>query len=164
MKLYHYIPKNADISQGILSVSKRPDELAKYGRRAGGDNPTAITAWLEKTFVGRARAVSVLTEPVKWQGNDPMLKAWTDTKCLLEIDADGLLANGLVDAIWCKEGSDKAGFNEQFHKITPDKIDFSPLPWHLCSAEQGLFFGAVRHYFLVMKDGIIPPDYIRICG
>ena len=45
-----------------------------------------IIAWLEQTSPGRNRAISVLTEPIQWRGNDPMLKAWVDLLKLTLID------------------------------------------------------------------------------
>ena len=116
---------------------------------------------MEGTFQGRSRAISVLTEPVHFQGNDPMLKEWVDMMDLLEVDFDALAKDGLIESIWCKEGSDASGTNENIRKISTDEIDCSLLPWHLCSKEKGLFFGVIRHYFLVMKDGVIPAKYIR---
>ena len=151
--LYHYVPKDAPpLTEGILSVSLLPQELVKYAPRAGSHNPPDIVAWLESTFPGRSRAVSVLTEPVQTDENDPMLGAWTKEKTLIRIDYTKLLADKMIEAVWCKNGSQKGGINEKFDKISFNDIDFSPLPWHLCSEEKGLFFGAVRHYFLVMKN------------
>lgn len=162
MKLYHYIPKgNEALTKGIYSVSQLPEELLKYGKRLGTDDPEKILAWMEGTFAGRSRAISVLTEPVHWQGNDPMLKEWVDKMDLMEIDFDALVKDGQIESIWCKEGSDANGTNENICKISADKIDLSPLPWHLCSKEKGLFFGVIHHYFLVMKDGVIPAKYIK---
>ena len=162
MKLYHYIPKgNEALTKGIYSVSQLPEELLKYGKRLGTDDPKKILTWMEGTFEGRSRAISVLTEPVHWQGNDPMLKEWVDKMDLMEIDFDALAKDGQIKSIWCKEGSDANGINENIHKISADEIDCSPLPWHLCSKEKGLFFGVIRHYFLVMKDGVIPAKYIK---
>ena len=162
MKLYHYIPKgNEALTKGINSVSQLPEELLKYGKRLGTDDPKKILAWMEGTFAGRSRAISVLTEPVHFQGNDPMLKEWVDKMDLLEIDFDALVKDGQVESIWCKEGSDANRTNENIRKISSDEIDYLPLPWHLCSKEKGLFFGVIRHYFLVMKDGVIPPKYLK---
>ena len=162
MKLYHYTPKNTDVlTRGICSVSQLPEELLKYGKRLGTDDPEKILSWMEGTFAGRSRAISVLTEPVHWQGNDPMLKEWVDKMDLMEIDFDALAKDGMIESIWCKESSDANGTNENIHKISADEIDCSPLPWHLCSKEKGLFFGVIRHYFLVMKDGVIPAKYIQ---
>ena len=163
MKLYHYVPKHADaLKKGLLSVSKIPEELLKYAQRAGSQDPSQITRWLEKSLPGRCRAISVLTEPIRREHTDPMLQDWVDTKDLVEIDYTQLLKDDLVEAVYCKTGSDAAGFNEKIDKISCHQIDFSPLPWHLCSQEKGLFFGAVRHYFLVMQDGVIPPKYLKI--
>ena len=162
MFLYHYVPKGTDLSKGIYSVSNLPQELLKYAKRAGSDYTDEIIAWLEKTFPGRSKAISVLTEPIRAERNDPMLKKWVDTKTLVAIEYEKLLADGLIVALYCKKESDRAGFNEKFDQISFDKIDFSPLPWHLCSEKQGLFFGAIRHYFLVMKEGVIPSKYIKI--
>lgn len=162
MKLYHYTPKNTDVlTRGICSVSYIPDGLLKYEKRLGTDDPKKILSWMEGTFAGRSRAISVLTEPVCWQGNDPMLKEWVDEMDLLEIDFDALVKDGQIESIWCKEGSDSKGTNENIRKISADEIDCSPLPWHLCTKEKGLFFGVIRHYFLVMKDGVIPAKYVR---
>lgn len=162
MKLYHYVPKDSDVlTKGIYSVAKMPEELLKYGKRVGSNDPEQITAWLEKTFPGRSRAISALTEPVAWQTNDPMLKEWVDKKDLVEIDVDTLLADGKIESIWCKKASDADGKNEEISQINADEIDFETLPWHLRSKEKGLFFGVIRHYLLVMKDGYIPAKYIK---
>ena len=162
MKLYHYVIKGSDaVIKGICSVSQLPEELLKYGKRLGTDNPKKIFVWMEGTFHGRSRAISVLTEPVHWQGNDPMLKEWVDKMDLMEIDFDALAKDGKIESIWCKDGSDSEGMNENIRKINADEIDCSSLPWHLCSKEKGLFFCVIRHYFLVMKDGVIPPKYIK---
>ena len=66
MDLYHYVPKENNVSEtGILSLSKSPQELLKYAKRAKSENEKEIIKWLEKTFQGRTRAIPVLTEPVK---------------------------------------------------------------------------------------------------
>jgi len=163
MNLYHYVPENNDVSKvGILSASARPEELMKYANRAGSQNPEDILAWLEGTFEGRSRAVSVLTEPVQTEGTDPMLAKWVADKQVVCIDKNRLWQSGLVDSVWCKEGSLSGGKNERIYQVNIDQIDDSPLSWHLCSKEKGLFFGVVRHYFLVMKNGVIPPEFCRV--
>ena len=163
MKLYHYVPKGSDVlKKGILSVSLMPEELLKYAKRAGSDKPQEIIAWLEKSCLGRSKSISVLTEPVKWQGNDAMLKDWVDGKELIEIDYTSLLQDGLIEILYCKDGSDKWGAVENIYAVSFEDIDFSPLPWYKCSKEKGLFFAVIRHYFIVMKNGIIPPQYIKL--
>ena len=162
MKLYHYVPYHHTVKEnGLLAVVYLPDELAKYGVRAQTKNPEGIIGWLEKTFIGRSRAISVLTEPIQGRHNHPMLKDWADKKVLVEIDFDRLLADNLVQSVWCKVGSDPKGEKEQFYQIRPDEIEKTPLAWEKCSPENG-FFGVVRHYFLVMKEGVIPPAYLKL--
>ena len=161
MRVYTNVPKGSDVlKSGILSVSRLPNELLKYEKRVGSNDSQIIVAWLEKTFPGRTRAISVLTEPVRTQGNDPLLKEWVDQKDLIEIDFDGLLQNDLIESIWCKKSSKADGTDEKIIQIQPNEIDFSPLSWDLCSKEKGLFFGVVRHYFLVMEKGCIPSKYL----
>ena len=160
--LYHYVPKDAFFAEkGILSVSLQTEALSKYAKRAKTQNPKEIIDWLEGTFNGRSKAIPVLTEPVKWQGNDPMPKEWIKRKILLTIDYNKLLTDDLIEAVYCKEMSEENGFNEKIYRILPNQIDFSPLSWNKCSYEKGLFFGAIRHYFLVMKNGYIPYEYIQ---
>lgn len=160
MQLYHYLPKDNNAHEvGILTLSKKPDEIKKYGKRLRTENIQEITAWLEKTFPGRTRAISVLTEPVQTKGTDPMLKEWVKTKELVCINYTPLLLDGLIESVWCKESSDSNGTEEKIHKIDPNDIDLTPLNWQKCSKEKGLFFGAVRHYLIVLKEGVIPPGY-----
>ena len=165
MILYHYVPlKNTVLQDGLLSVSRLPSELQKYAERAHAERSDQIQTWLNLTFPARDRSISVLTEPVHWQGCDPMLKVWTDAHLLVEIDFDALERDGLIESIWCKVKSEKNGKHEIFQRITADKIDITPLSWERCSQEKGLFFGAVRHYFLTLKNGEIPPCYLKMKG
>ena len=162
MNLYHYAPlKNVVFKNGLSAVSRMSSELKKYAKRVGSNKNEDIITWLEGTFPGRSRAISVLTEPVQLQGNDPMLKKWVNQKELIAIDFDKLLKDGLIESVWCKRASDANGLNEKIVQIQPEEIDFSPLPWHLCSKKKGLFFGVIPHYFLVIKGGIIPPKYLK---
>ncbi len=161
MKLYHYLPKENNAFQvGLLTLSKKPEEIRKYGKRLGTENIQEITTWLEKTFPGRTRAISVLTEPVQTKGTDSMLKEWVATKELVSIDFNRLLSDGLIESVWCKEGSDAQGKEEKLYQVNPDEIDLTPLDWTKCSQEKGLFFGVIRHYLIVLKEGVIPPKYM----
>lgn len=79
MRLYHYAPKENTVKEkGLLSISKGPRDLHAYAHRAGSENKDDIMAWLDTTFAGRSHAISCLTEPIKWQGNDAVLKAIID--------------------------------------------------------------------------------------
>lgn len=162
MRLYHYAPKeNTVLEQGLLSISKAPRDLRSYAHRAGTENRDEIMAWLDKTFAGRSRAISCLTEPIKWQGNDEVLKAIVDRSTLFSFELDDLLKAGLVEAIWCKNGSASGGYNEKIFEVKPEDIDLSPLTWEKVDAAKDLLYAVVRHYLIVLKDGYIPPEYIR---
>lgn len=162
MRLYHYAPKeNTVLRDGLLSISKGPRDLKAYAHRAGSENRDDIMAWLDKTFYGRSRAISCLTEPIKWQGNDAVLKAIVDRSALFSFELDDLVKDGIVEAIWCKNGSDAGGYNEQFYQVKPEDIDLSPLTWEEVDATKDLLYAVVRHYLVVLKDGYIPPEYLK---
>jgi len=162
MRLYHYAPKeNTVLRDGLLSISKGLRDLKAYAHRAGTEKREDILAWLDKTFAGRSRAISCLTEPIKWQGNDAVLKAIVDRSTLFSFELDGLLKDDLVEAIWCKSGSDAGGYNERFYQVKPEEIDLSPLSWEKVDAAKDLLYAVVRHYLIVLKDGYIPPEYLR---
>ena len=163
MKLYHYAPKeNTVLKDGLLSISKGAGNLKVYVERANSDKKQDILAWLESTFHGRSRSISGLTEPICWKNNDPVLKQIVDQSELFTFDLDELIKDHLVESIWLKEKSKAHGKNEKFIKIHPDEIDLSPLHWEKADASKGLIFGVIRHYLIVLKDGIIPPKYIKI--
>ncbi|MBQ9270782.1 MAG: hypothetical protein IJ218_00755 [Alphaproteobacteria bacterium] len=89
MRLYHYAPKENTVMEcGLLSISKGPRDLCAYAHRAGLENKDEIMAWLDKTFSGRSRAISCLTEPIKWQGNDAVLKAIVDRSALFSFELE----------------------------------------------------------------------------
>lgn len=163
MKLYHYAPKvNTVKEQGLLSISKGPRDLRAYAHRAGSENRDDIMAWLDKTFAGRSRAISCLTEPIKWQGNDAVLKAIVERSALFSFELDDLIKAGIVEAIWCKNGSDAGGYNEKFYRVKPEDIGVSPLTWEKVDAAKDLLYAVVRHYLIVLKDGYIPPEFLTL--
>lgn len=160
-KLYTYAPlENTVMTEGLLSPAKCHNELKHYQRRVGCEDKAAVFEWLEKSFEGRSRSVSCLTEPIQWQGNDEMLKAIVGGNVLFSYDLDELLKDGIVEAVYCKDGSDANGENEKFYRVEAEKVDFSSLPWHKCSREKGLLYAVIRHYLLVLKKGYIPPIYL----
>lgn len=161
MKLYHYAPKQNSVKKdGILSISKTDRDLKPYIHRANSEKKEDILRWLDSTFYGRSRAISCLTETIKYKGNDPILKKIIDGTELFSFDLNILINDGLVEAIYCKNGSDNNGLNEKIYQIKPDEIDTSPLAWEKVNASKGLLYAVIRHYFIVMKDGVIPPKYI----
>ena len=155
MKLYHYAPiRNTVFKKGLLSFSKGAGVVAPYIKRANTDNRAEIIVWMETIFRGRSRSISMITEPIQWNDNDPMLKEFVENHTLFSIELNDLLTDNLIESIWCQDG-------EKIYPIRPTEIDLSPLPWEKCSQDKGLFFGVIRHYFVVLKDGILPSQYIR---
>lgn len=162
MRLYHYAPiENTVLSDGLLSISCIQKDLRAYAHRAGSDDREEILAWLDKTFDGRSRAISCLTEPIKWQNNDPVLKCIVDNSALFSFDLDELVKDDLIEAIWCKNGSEAGGYNEKFFQVKPEEIDFSPLKWERVDAARDMLYAVIRHYLVVMKNGVIPPKYLK---
>ena len=161
MRLYHYAPKvNTVKEKGLLSISKGPRDLRPYAHPAGSENRAEIMASLDKTFAGRSRAISCLTEPIKWQGNDAVLKEIVDRSALFSFELEDLLKADLVESIWCKNGSEAGGYNEKFFEVKPEDIDLSPLTWEKVDAAKDLLYAVVRHYLIVLTDGYIPPQYL----
>lgn len=162
MRLYHYTPKENTVKEdGILSISKKPSNLKSYYKRAGSEDYDDIMAWLEKTFTGQSRAISCLTEPIKWQGNDTVLKVIVDRSTLFSFELNDLIKDGLIESIWCKTGCEANGMNEKFLQVSPEEIDTSPLSWNKCDSSKGLLYGVIRHYLIVLKDGFIPSKYLK---
>ena len=162
MRLYHYAPKNNTIKKdGYLSISKIDIDLKAYKNRAGSDKKEDILKWLDSTFYSRSRSISCLTEKIKWRGNDPVLKKLIKKSELFYFELDDLLKDGIVEAIWCKDGSDYKGINEKFYQVTPDKIDLSPLEWGKVDVSKELLYGVIKHYMIVLKDGYIPAKYMK---
>lgn len=161
MRLYHYAPiENTVLSDGLLSISCIQKDLRAYAHRAGSNNREEILAWLDKTFYGRSRAISCLTEPIKWQNNDSVLKRIVDNSALFSFDLSELVKDNLVEAIWCKNSSAAGGYNEKFFQVSPEEIDFSPLKWERVDAAKDMLYAVIRHYLIVMKNGVIPPKYL----
>lgn len=162
MKLYHYAPKKNSVkTEGLLSISKISRNLKPYIHRAGSDKKEDIIKWLDSTFAGRSRAISCLTETIKSKGNDITLKKIIDATECYSFELDNLIKDGLVESIWCKNGSDPNGCNENIYQIQPHEIDFSPLSWEKVDVKNNLLYAVIRHYFIVLKEGYIPPQYLK---
>ena len=161
MKLYHYAPKENTVKKdGLFSISKIDRNLRPYINRAESENKEEILKWMDNTFYGRSRSISCLTEQIKWQNNDAVLKKIVDGTELFSFELDDLIKDDLVESIWCKNGSDAEGLNEKFYQVQPDEVDLSPLSWEKVDITKGLLYAVVRHYMIVLKDGVIPPKYI----
>ena len=155
MRLYHYAPlKNNILKKGIGTFAGGYGDVAPYIKRAGSANRRAIISWMESVFKGRSRTISVITEPIKWAGNDQMLKDFVDNHALFSFELDDLLQDALIESVWCQDG-------QAPYPVRADEIDASPLSWAKCDQSKGLFFGVIRHYFIVLKSKVLPPEYLR---
>ncbi len=170
MRLYHYAPrKNTVLKTGLYSYAKYPHDLKKYTIPAKSDKKKDIIAWMENIFPGRSKSISCLTEPIKWQSNDPVLKKIVECSALFSFELNDLLEAGFVESIWCRDDLAQIGRKhvmnkhaQYFYKVSPEEIDVSPLTWEKVDLSKELLFGAVRHYMIVLKEGIIPSKYLRL--
>ena len=80
---------------------------------------------------------------------------------LFSFELNDLIKDGLIESIWCKNGSDAEGLNEKIYQATPEEIDLLPLTWEKVDNSKGMLYVVVRHYLIVLKDGVIPSKYIK---
>ena len=178
MKLYAYtyqydrIKKEGYKSLALINRNDPTfaDRIAVHADNTGSDNPKDIWAYLEGTFPGRTKSVCAITSPAPVQVyNHNYLNYLIHHADLVSFDVDRLWQDGLIEAIYCKDMREtilKDYFFENIYPIkTPDEIDREPLDWSLC--EKRPYFhrspwAAIKHYFLVLKDGRIPPEYITL--
>ena len=171
MKLYHYVARpNTAQKQGILSFAKNPDaDLRYYYKRSGETTHEGIVKWMESCFIGRSRAIRGFSEPIKWtEKSINMFKLFIENADLFSIDLKKLQADGLIEAVYIspaiKPDSDNnfpQNVDEVLVKLASiDDIDTSPVDWSVCDEELGLRFSVVPYYLIVIKGGIIPPEYL----
>ena len=173
MKLYHYITKgNSALTEGILSFAKNPNaDLSYYYKRTGGKTThTDIVNWMENCFEGRSRGIRAFSEPIKWSEKSLSLKDFINNSDMFSIDINALNKNGLLEAIYVspsvmdlpflKESQDCDEFLQKLSSFK--EIDYSPINWNVCDDNKGRRFAYVRYYLIIVKDGIIPPEYIRL--
>ena len=151
--LYNYAPKDDDIlKNGLWSPSKAPRKaLSHYFGRARTQTKTGVLKYLESTARGRSRSVSVITDPINKKCT---YYEWTEDRCLCAIDFDKLYHDGLVETIYrC--------YGKKMTPITASQIKWNEkLPWD--KVENGLFFKVIPHYMIVLRDGVIPSQYISL--
>ena len=172
MKLYHYIAKpNTALKEGILSFAKNSNaDLHYYYKRSGETSHNGIVKWMESCFEGRSRAVRGFSEPIQWtEKSVNMFKPFIENADLFSIDLDALAKDGLIEAVYIspaiKPNLDKyfpQDIDERLFKLSSiNDIDTSPVDWSVCDEKLGLRFSVVPYYLIVIKDGIIPPKYIK---
>ncbi len=173
-KLYHYITKgNTALTEGILSFAKNPNaDLSYYYKRTGGETThSGIVKWMENCFEGRSRAIRGFSEPIQWTDKSiNMFKPFIENADLFSIDLDALQKDGLIEAVYVspaiKPNLDKdfpQGVDERLVELASiNEIDTSPVDWSVCDEKLGLRFSVVPYYLIVIKGGIILPQYITL--
>ena len=146
------------------------ERLSVHAENAHSENCADIWAYLEKTFSGRTRSVCAVTEPapIKTYKHN-YLNYLIHHADLVSFDVDKLWQDGIIEAIYCKDLRETILteiFFENIYPIqSPAEIDRTPVDWNLCEKKPYCLrspWAAVKHYFFVLKDGIIPPEYITL--
>ncbi len=179
MKLYHYVTKgNNVLNVGLLSISKNPKaDISYYTKRSGVKTHKGVCAWMEKCFKGRSRSIRCFTTPLQWTKKSLRIKELVDSCDLFELNLDLLVKDGLVEAIYLKpsifdghyfsmksrEKYLRCGADESLIKLKSEKdIDYKyHQTWDLCDDSKGLRMAPLQFYVLIVKDGVIPPKYLR---
>lgn len=173
MKLYHYITKgNNAMEKGILSFANNPNaDLHYYYDRTGGKTThKEICEWMESCFYGRSRAIRAFSEPIQWTEHSiHCLKDFTDNADRFEIDISAMDKEGLIEAVYVSPSildipniEEKPGMDEILKKLNGiEDIDYTPIDWSVCDDEKRRRFAWVRYYLIVIKDGVIPPKYLK---
>ncbi|MBP3687293.1 MAG: hypothetical protein J6J35_02895 [Alphaproteobacteria bacterium] len=172
MKLYHYIEKgNNALSEGILSFAKNPKaDLRYYYKRSGGETThEGVVRWFERCFEGRSRAIRGFSEPIQWTDKSVnMFKPFIENADLFSIDLEALEKDGWIDAVYVspaiRPDLDKnlpQDVDERLVKLASIyDIDTTPVDWSVCDEKLGLRFSVVPYYLVVIKGGVILPQYI----
>lgn len=174
MKLYHYVTKGNDVLQkGLFSLAKNPNaNLKHYFKRTGGKTThKEICQWMESCFAGRSRAIRAFSEPIKWSEKSiHCLKDFIDNADRFEIDISAMDKDGLIEAVYVSPSildfpdiTEEKGMDEILQKLNGiQDIDYSPIDWSVCDDELGRRFAYVRYYLIVVKEGLIPPKYLKL--
>lgn len=170
MRLYHYVEKGNTVMQdGLLSFAKNPSaNINYYIQRSGQNTFEGIVNWMEKCFIGRSRGIRCFTEPIQWHEQSLSLKKFIENADLFSFDPLELAQDDLLESVYCSpsvmgnETLQKNGCDEILEPIQLSQIDFSPIDWSICNDAKGWRFAFIRYYLLILKDGIIPPQYLRL--
>ena len=174
MKLYHYVTKeNNVLDVGLLSFANNPNaDINYYVKRSGKTTKTGIVDWMESCFNGRSRGIRFFTYPLQWTEKSLMIKELIDNSELLSVDITKLNEDGLVEAVYLKPSvfekccpPDIEKYQDEF-LIKLNSIDDIDLNYKQtfdkCDDSKGLRMAPLRFYVIVIKNGIIPPEYIEV--
>ena len=151
-KLYNHAPKEIDVLKtGLWAPVKAPrTALAHYFGRAKTKTKKGVLAYLETIFPGRSRAISFLTNPMAKRCC--FYDDFQKDRILYGVNFDKLQKASLIEAIYRVEG-------KSLRKISANQILWDEkLPWE--KVGNGYFFTKIPHYMIVIKDGIVLPEFI----
>ena len=165
LHIYITLPHTVE-KDGIFSPSKAPfNKLEHYKSRASeylakdirDISKNDILKYLETWFSGRSRAVSVLTEPIPMNNDliSEKQKNFRDSSDHYIIPSyKELVKLGIAEKLYLSVDGGK-------DKLVPD-VDKAPINWKLYkNSRQEYTFKGIRHYFVVLKNGIIPSRYCK---
>ncbi len=66
----------------------------------------------------------------------------------------------MVESIYCKIRSGNGGYDEAFIKVELEEIDWTPFDFSRFNSTKEVTNTFFRHYFVVLKDGRIPVEYL----
>lgn len=172
-KLYHYIARpNTALTDGILSFAENPNANPRYYfKRSGKTTHADIVRWFESKFPGRSRGIRAFPCPVRPTEKTPSLQKFVLDSDLFAVDVDSLDKAGLLEAVYVSPSvldipniTEAPEADEVLYRL-PDMsaIDTSPIDWSVCDDALGRRFAYVRYYLLIVKHGVIPPQFIELC-
>ena len=168
MKLYHYIQRpHTAHTDGILSFScNRNADISYYIKRSGCTTHTDIANWMENCFIGRSRGIRAFIEPLQPSTKAPSVQQFINQSDLFEIDVSALQKGGLLEAVYHSPSvlthPPQNKSDETLYKLNSiNEIDFTPNDYTRLNDKKGYRFAFLRYYLLVLKNGVIPPQYIK---
>lgn len=144
--------------------------LLVHRSSAKSENTEDIIAYLEQTFKGRLRSICVVTDmaPIE-EYKHPYLNNLVRQADVISFDLNKLIEDGIVEAVYCKDLRETILTNPSFENIYKvnniNDIDLEPNDWHLCGNDEHIKYSpwaTIKHYFLVLTKGYIPPEYITL--
>lgn len=154
MFLYTYVRKpHTVLTEGIKTpLTADESRLFHYAARAESEKKKDILLYLESVFIGRSRAVSCLTEQAP-ETDNPKIRGWAESCDCFAFDPAVLEQSSLIETFWRLDGNLPV-------QISREQIDSSSLPWESVDPYDNVFFKRIPHYMLVLKDGVLPPEFL----
>ena len=154
--LYSYVPKKNTLkTDGLYGPAGDSEEnlARRYGYRAGSTDKMDILNWLESTAPGRSRSISVLTEPIPEDAPEN-IRSFRDSSVQVTLPPyTELLDAGVIEEPIYRSNIHGPGL------IPAKRMSYRALSWQKPN-KTPLAFKGIRHYFLVTRNGNIPPEYL----